>query len=89
MGLEAVEFVIDVEKAIGLSIPDHDMGALKTPRELVMYLCRRIPEVDSDFGTPGARWTQEEIQQVVEGLLAKSVRRGDISLDTQFRDIFL
>jgi len=88
MGLEVVEFVIDVEKAFGLSIPDHDFGALKTPRELVIYLCRRIPEVDPAFGTAAARWTQAEIQQVVEGLLAKNGRRRDIDLDTDLRSIF-
>src|SRR4030095_15239264 len=88
MGLEAVEFVIAVEKAFRLSIPDGTMNDIGTPRELVGYLLRRIPEVDPGFGTPTARWTQTEIEQVVEGLLVKSVGRGDISLDTDFRAIF-
>ena len=87
MGLEVVEFVIDVEKALGLAIPDGDTKDLKTPREFVAYLCRRLPEIDPGFGTDAARWTKSEIEQVVEGLLAKSVRRGDLTLDTEFRDL--
>jgi len=88
MGLEAVEFVIDLEKALGFSIPDRDAG-WRTGRELVTYLCRRMPEIDPGFGGSSARWTRAEIEQVVEGLLAKVARRADINLDTDLRSIFL
>jgi hypothetical protein len=88
VGLEVVEFVIDVEKAFGLSIPDGDLQGLKTPRQFIEYLARRLPEVDPGFGTAASRWTRSEIEQVVDGLLAKSVRKGDITLDTEFRAIF-
>jgi hypothetical protein len=88
MGLEAVEFVLDLEKALGLSIPDGDTESWSTGRELVRYLCRRMPEVDPRFGSASARWTVAEIEQVVEGLLAKVARGMDITLDADFKSIF-
>jgi hypothetical protein len=87
MGLEAVEFIIDLEKALGLSIPDRDVD-WTTGRDVVAYLCRRMPEIDPAFGTSSARWTQAEIEYVVEGFLAKDGRRPDVSLDTDLRSVF-
>ena len=87
MGLEAVEFIIDLEKALGFSIPD-EHAVWRTGRELVTYLCRRMPEVDPGFGSDSARWTRSEIEQVVEGLLAKNGRRKDVNLDPDFRSVF-
>jgi hypothetical protein len=88
MGLESTEFAIALEKALGLSIPDSQFRGARTPRELVSYLIGRIPEVDSGFGTVGARWTKAEIEQVVEGLLAKASGRTDVDFDEDFRNIF-
>jgi hypothetical protein len=88
MGLEIVEFVTDVERALGISIPDRDVNGLGTPRELVAYICRRLQEVDPGFGTKAARWGRSEIELVIEGLLAKSARRSDLTLDTDLRSIF-
>jgi hypothetical protein len=88
MGLESTEFVIAVEKALGLSIPDGDFRGARTPRALVGYLVARIPEVDPGFGTERARWTEAEIEQVVEGLLAKALGRADFDFDEDFRNIF-
>jgi hypothetical protein len=87
MGLEAVEFFVDVETAFGLSIPDRDAKSLTTGRELVSYLCRRMPEVDPGFGSASARWTLTEIEQVVEGLIATTARRS-VSLDEDLRGVF-
>jgi hypothetical protein len=42
VGLTIVEFVMEVEEAFGISIPDEDLG-IETPRELVEYLLPRIP----------------------------------------------
>ena len=88
MGLEDVEFVIAVEKALGLLIPDGDLKELRTPRAFVSYLVARIPEVDPGFGTERARWTKAEIEQVVEGLLAEASGRADFDFETDFRNIF-
>jgi hypothetical protein len=87
-GLESTEFVIAVENALGLPIPDGDFREARTPRDLVNYLVGRIPEVDPGFGTVGARWTEAEIGQVVEGLLAKASGRADFDFDWDFRTIF-
>ena len=87
MGLEVVEFITDVEEAVGFSIPDRDV-VWTTGRELVQYLCRRMPEIDPAFGSELARWTLSDIEQVVEGLLAKNGRRADVDLDTDFRSVF-
>lgn len=43
MGLDLVEFVMSVEDAFGLSIPDRYAGSIRTPGELVDYLERRVP----------------------------------------------
>jgi hypothetical protein len=88
MGLESTEFALAVEKALGLSIPDGDFREARTPRELVNYLIGRIPEVDPGFGAVSARWTKAEIEQVVEGLLAKASGRADFDFDWDFRTIF-
>jgi hypothetical protein len=87
MGLESVEFILDLEKAVGFLIPD-DHAVWRTGRELVEYLCRRMPEVDLGFGSPSARWTQLDLEQVVEGLLVKNGRLKDADLDTDFRSVF-
>lgn len=42
MGLEGVEFVMSVEEAFGLAIPDKDAQTLITPRHLVKYLESRL-----------------------------------------------
>src|SRR3954466_4666726 len=43
MGLDIVEFIIAVEGAFGLDIPDHDAARLETPRHLIDYLAARLP----------------------------------------------
>ena len=88
MGLEAVEFILDLEKALGISIPDRDAASWGTGRGLVSYICRRMPEIDPGFGSASARWTPEEVEQVVEGLLAKSARRANVSLDMDLKSLF-
>ena len=42
MGLDAVEFVLAVEDAFGLAIPDEDARRLTTPGSLVDYLVSRL-----------------------------------------------
>ncbi len=43
MGLDLVEFMIAVEGSFGVDIPDADLVALKTPRQLIDYLAVRLP----------------------------------------------
>jgi len=42
MGLDIVEYVIAVEDAFGLAIPNRDAARLETPGQLVDYLCTRL-----------------------------------------------
>jgi hypothetical protein len=88
MGLEVVEFVIALEKEMNVSIPDRDFGPLQTPRALVVYLLPRLPLRDPPSGGVARRWKQEDVEQVVERLLAKHSRRRDFDLDTDFRSMF-
>ena len=43
MGLDLVEFVMAVEDAFGLAIPDVDAERLTTPGRLIEYLVARLP----------------------------------------------
>lgn len=47
MGLDAVEFVLSVEDAFGIAIPDVDAEQLTTPRILADYIERRVPQGSS------------------------------------------
>lgn len=38
MGLDSVEFVMAIEEAFGLDVPDADAAQLLTPRMLIDYL---------------------------------------------------
>jgi hypothetical protein len=44
MGLDLVEYVIAIEDAFEISIPDADAAELDTPGKLVDYLCARLGE---------------------------------------------
>jgi len=46
MGLDIVEYVIAVEGALGIDIPDKDAERLETPRLLIDYLCQRLDAAD-------------------------------------------
>jgi hypothetical protein len=43
MGLDLVEFVMEVEEAFQLRIPDADWPGITTPRQLINYLAARWP----------------------------------------------
>lgn len=43
MGLDVVEFVLDVEKTFHFRFPDEDLILLTTPRRLIDYLVERLP----------------------------------------------
>ena len=88
MGLEIQEFVVDVEQALGIDIPDRDIATIATPRDFVAYLCNRVRGDSSAIAGGTGRWTTAEIEQVVEGFIAKSSRKREVTLDTPFRDIF-
>jgi hypothetical protein len=44
MGLDLVEYVMAVEEAFGIDIPDVDAACLETPGMVIEYLCVRLNE---------------------------------------------
>ena len=44
MGLELIEYILAVEDAFELDIPDADAARLETPAKLIDYLCARLGE---------------------------------------------
>jgi hypothetical protein len=44
MGLELIEYVLAVEDAFEIDIPDADAATLDTPAKLIDYLCARLGE---------------------------------------------
>ena len=79
MGLEEVEFVLALEQALGIEIPDVDTPSIRSPRQLIGYLENRL--------LPG-RWSRDELERVVEGLLLDACGHANFTLDSEFRDIF-
>ncbi len=47
MGLDSVEFVMALEEAFGLYIPDVDAVSLTTPRKVIDYLEKRLAPAES------------------------------------------
>ena len=47
MGLDGVEFILAVEVAFGVEIPDADVARIATPRHLIAFLRQRLPAADS------------------------------------------
>lgn len=45
MGLDSVEYIMSLEDAFELEIPDADAAQIATPAQLIDYLCRRLGEV--------------------------------------------
>jgi len=43
MGLDVIEFVMEVEEAFQFRFPDEDLGELTTPRRLIDYLTAHLP----------------------------------------------
>jgi hypothetical protein len=78
MGLDTVEFIMRVEEAFDLSIPNEDAAAITTPRELVDYLMGR-PELDSKLSR-GA--VAESVWQILEGELG--IKRAKFREDSRF-----
>jgi len=50
MGLDVVEFIMAVEDAFGLDIPDSEAQRLATPGLVIDYLAARLPPGGSDAG---------------------------------------
>lgn len=46
MGLDIVEFVMDVETAFGVELPNDELARIATPRQLMDFVHSRLPRAD-------------------------------------------
>ena len=78
MGLELVDFILSLEKAFGIDIPDRDAAAFRTPRQTVDYLVARAD----------GRWTRAEIERIVCDTVMMEFGITNVPLDADFvRDL--
>jgi hypothetical protein len=48
MGMDAIEFVLRLEDAFGVTIPDRDAAELETAGQWHTYLVARVPNLNPD-----------------------------------------
>ena len=83
MGLDTVEFLLAVEDAFGISIPNSEAEQLTTPRVLAEYIEHRLPA-----GSSTACHTQRAFYKLRTGIVqAHRIPRGSIRRETSWRDI--
>lgn len=49
MGLDTVEFVMEVESAFGITLPDGDFAGVSTVGQLIDYLARTLPRSNVEY----------------------------------------
>jgi hypothetical protein len=64
MGLDIVEYVMALEAAFGIEIPDRDAEKLLTVRQTVDYLCARLPMVPATDGAGAPSLEQAAFYQL-------------------------
>jgi hypothetical protein len=82
MGLDGVEFVMAVEEAFGLSIPDEDAQELITPGHLVDYLEKRL------LAGQGACLEQRAFYSLRRaGIAVLGCRRSELRPETRWENV--
>jgi len=66
MGLDSVEIVLGWERALGVSISDAEARELRTPRQAVDLICRKLGVAR---GTQGDCLSRREIREVVRAVV--------------------
>lgn len=74
MGLDIIEFVLGVEDALGVKIPNHDAARITTPRMLIDYLHGKLPQ------SPGPRCLSLRAFYRVRRALVERVNRDRSTL---------
>src|SRR2546425_8924482 len=79
MGLDSVEFVMALEEAFGLYIPDVDAVSLTTPRKVIDYLEKRLAPAESPQCVDQMAFysVRRAAMRVLEKPVAPSRRRHD------------
>ena len=83
MGLDLVEYVMAVEEAFEIDIPDADAVHLETPAKLIDYVCARLGE--SADGPPLVQTAFYWLRRALADEL--TVPRGSIGPDTTIADL--
>jgi len=84
LGLSLVEYVMAVEEAFGISIPEEDTAQVRTARDLVDYLLPRI----TTFADPLACSTQRTFLALRRGIMdVMNVPRQRIRPETRWNDL--
>ena len=83
MGLDAAEFVIAVEDAFGIAIPNHIAQVLLTPRAVVDYVESRVAE-----GADSGCYSQRAFYKLRSAVMTvHQVPRASVLPETSWRDL--
>jgi hypothetical protein len=83
MGLDLVELVLSVEEKFGIELPDEDAARLRTPRQLIEYVCSKVAAVD-----PSACASQRSFNRVRRILAAATkVKKRAVRPATHLEDL--
>ena len=87
MGLDIVEYVIALEGAFGIEIPDADAVSLSTPRLLIDYVVTRLPMAEPSPGLPNCL-TQRAFYRARRAASDRfGVKRGDLRPTSDLRTL--
>lgn len=83
MGLDAIELVMSVEERFGIEIADEDASRIRTPRQLMDFVCHRVSVADE-----GKCLSQRSFYRVRRRLMAATgLARKDIGPGTPLQAI--
>src|SRR3954470_21071746 len=86
MGLDVVEFIMAVEDAFGLEIPDSEAALLATPGLVIDYLAAHLPSGGAEAGACLSRRAFYKLRRETCARLGvdRSAVRADMPLATLF-----
>ncbi len=87
MGLDTVEFVMAVEDAFQLKIPDAKAQKMLTPRQVVDYVLACL-ESAQQGKVAREGWTRDRVERVIKDLMLEHFAISDFGWDQEFvRDL--
>ena len=89
MGLDILEFMVQVEKETGLHIADGDMADLTTARKVIHYLLEKSrdqPVADRRQRLSAHPWSADRMEELVCRLIRENFGVVNFSLDDRFRE---
>ncbi|GAA5495946.1 acyl carrier protein [Rubritalea halochordaticola] len=84
MGLDGVELIMAVEEEFGVSLDDAEVASLRTPRDLIAAVWKKLEACHDREG----EWTQVRVRQVIRQIIREQLGVNDFSNDAEFvRDL--